>query len=162
MSIALIWAQARDSQGRPVIGNKGQIPWHVSEDFQHFKRLTLGHPIIMGSRTWESLPIKPLPNRTNIVLGLTTFSLAAALELAEKSNGAEEIWIIGGGSVYRQALPLANRIEVTEIDLITEGDAFAPELDPKIWAPTSETISAWQTAANGIRYRFKTYLNQHL
>lgn len=190
--ISLIWAQARDSQGRPVIGANNTIPWHIPEDFQRFKELTSGHPIIMGTRTWESLPKKPLPNRTNIVLSnnpsscvpqtplpsscgprfggfpadrgsagsLEAMQIATsindALKIASNSPGREETWIIGGASVYSQTIDIADRIELTEIDLEIDGDTFASEIDAAQWQETE--TSPWLTSAKtGTRFRYRTY-----
>jgi len=165
--VVLIWAHARDHSGRPVIGAQGQIPWHVPEDFRHFKALTVGHPIIMGAHTWESLPKKPLPGRTNIVLAkdpavtslaeglITCDSLPAALQAGATAPGGDQIWVIGGETVYRQTLPLADRVELTEIDLVVPGDTFAPVLDPSDWVASDAT--PWLTSTNGTRYRFMTY-----
>lgn len=164
--IALIWAQAHDAVGRGVIGAKGDIPWHLPEDFAHFKQLTAGHPVIMGERTWVSLPKKPLPNRTNIVLTAnpdTAFcmgpqhaagSLSEAFELASKAPGGDVVWVIGGESVYRQAIAYADRLEVTEIDLAVAGDTFAPVIP---LAEFSVMEEPWKTGANGLRYRFRSY-----
>ena len=164
--IALIWAQARDATGRPVIGASGGIPWRVPEDFAHFKMLTLGHPVIMGVRTWASLPIKPLPGRTNIVLcrdgevnpdagAIVVPALAEALAVAEAAPGGELTWIIGGGQVYQQTIEIADRLVITEVDLIVEGDAYAPQLDPNRWQLTEQ--SSWQRSKTGLRYRFSSF-----
>jgi len=163
--IALIWAQARDANGRAVIGAQGEIPWHLPEDFQHFKSLTSGHPVIMGERTWVSLPKKPLPNRTNIVLtenaliesgALAATSLDQAVTLAKQAPGGELAWVIGGESVYQQTLPIADRLEVTEIDLVVSGDTYAPEISPALFQPELNG-QPWQLAKNGLRYRFTSY-----
>ncbi|MDR2722548.1 MAG: dihydrofolate reductase [Cellulomonadaceae bacterium] len=162
--VTCIWAQARDAAGRPVIGAGNAIPWHVPEDFAHFKTLTAGHPVIMGRATWESLPTKPLPGRTNIVLtpdalpddGATpAASLVEAFEAAVAAPGGDQIWVMGGGSVYRQILAagLADRLEVTEIDLEVDGDTYAPTIGDGWTADNAD----WQTAVNGTRYRFVTY-----
>ena len=163
--VVLIWAQARDADGRPVIGAGNDIPWRVPEDFTHFRELTRGHPVVMGQRTWESLPRRPLPGRTNVVLtddpawsavgAVVAESLPEALALAAKSPGGEQVWVIGGGTVYRQAIEYANRLEVTEIDVVVEGDTFAPVVDPEDWA---ETASDWMASevADAPRYRFRT------
>jgi len=173
--IALIWAQAHDAAGRGVIGAKGDIPWHLPEDFAHFKQLTAGHPVIMGERTWVSLPKKPLPNRTNIVLTASSQallpaqmqhlgdggssvqaagSLSEGFDLASKAPGGDEVWVIGGESVYRQAIAYADRLEVTEIDLVVAGDTFAPVIPLVEFSVMEEP---WKTGANGLRYRFRSY-----
>jgi len=132
--VGLIWAQAR---GR-VIGKGGAMPWHLPEDLAHFKRTTQGHPVIMGRKTWESLParFRPLPGRRNIVvtrqenfnqIGLErASSLCEALRFCENS---EQVWVIGGAQIYAQALPLADALVVTEIDADFDGDTFAPTID---------------------------------
>ncbi|MCL1899741.1 MAG: dihydrofolate reductase [Promicromonosporaceae bacterium] len=177
--VALIWAQARDAAGRPVIGASGDIPWHVPEDFAHFRSLTSGHPVIMGQRTWESLPLRPLPGRANIVLSLDPGFIAlsarrgvvgeaapdvvvvdgpqAALARAATVPGGETAWVIGGGQVYRTFLELglADRLEVTEIDAVVAGDTYAPAVTAA-WIAVSTTD--WATATTGLRYRFRTYL----
>jgi len=176
MTIALIWAQARDNQGRPVIGANGGIPWHVPEDFRHFKKLTNGHPVIMGLRTWESLPTKPLPGRTNIVLASSTSmkaepstnaqthfcgSLDDAIYQAAIAPGGNNIWIIGGASVYAQAIPQAERIELTEIDLVIPGDTFAPIMPPEDWREVNVANAEWRTSKTGVPYRFRTFLRDY-
>lgn len=120
------------------IGLSNSMPWHIPEDFVFFKQYTLHKPVIMGRKTWESLPIKPLPQRRNIVIsrqnsistGLTeqADSLEAALKLCAND---EEIIIMGGGQIYAQALPLATDLRLTEVHLLIEGDTFFP-----MWAAT--------------------------
>ncbi|GAA1731555.1 dihydrofolate reductase [Isoptericola hypogeus] len=179
--IGLIWAQARDAAGRPVIGAAGAIPWRVPEDFAHFKATTAGHPVVMGRRTWESLPRRPLPGRTNVVVtrqagwgtstgtaagAVAAGSLREALAVAAASPGGDEIWVMGGGEVYAAALPLAARLVVTEIDLQVAGDAFAPGVDPAVWRPLdgpstgSGGTGAWASSSGpgALRYRIRTYV----
>lgn len=137
--VALIVATSRNG----VIGRDGALPWHLPEELQHFKRLTLGKPIIMGRLTWESIG-RPLPGRTNIVVSRAPDyeaqgaevvpSLEAALDRAsQRVEVDDEIMIIGGAHIYRAALPLADRIYRTRIDVEVEGDAFFPELDSTRW-----------------------------
>lgn len=114
--IGMIWAQATNG----VIGRDGTMPWHLPEDFTHFRHTTAGHPVIMGRRSWESLPPKfrPLPGRTNIVItsnpgwsapgAITAGSLPAALDAARGKSGSNQAWIIGGGTVYREALSMSS------------------------------------------------------
>jgi dihydrofolate reductase len=160
--IHLIWAEAHNR----VIGKNGLMPWHLPEDLAHFKRTTLGHPVIMGRKTWESLPVRfrPLPGRLNIVIsqsadylaGQETSALRAATSLEAAlgmASGHSEIWVIGGAQIYAQALPLANKAVVTRIDAEFEGDAFAPELGAEWLQLASES----HTAANGLPYAFVTY-----
>ena len=156
--INLIFARATNG----VIGNKGAMPWHLPEDIAHFKRLTNGWPVIMGRKTWDSLPAKfrPLPGRTNVVItrqpgwsesgAEPASSLADALRLCGQ---AEEVWVIGGAQIYAQAEPLADRIEVTEIAQDFEGDAFAPRLGPQ-W---TEAAREDHVSSNGLKFSFITY-----
>jgi len=174
--IALIWAQAQDAAGRGVIGANGGIPWHVPEDFARFKQINSQHPVVMGERTWLSLPKKPLPNRTNIILSDTlkldttppsnsdaevnlpkvAASLTEALDIAAAAPGGELIWIIGGESVYRQTIGLAKRIAVTEIDLVVDGDTYAPEISNQVFQKVGGA-AGWQSSQNGLHYRFVDY-----
>ena len=158
MTLALIWAQAH---GR-VIGDGGVMPWHLPEDLRHFRELTSADPVVMGRRTWESLPerFRPLPGRTNVVVtrqsgwtapGATVLhSLDEALDRAASSPGSGTTWVIGGAQLYAQALPAADRVELTEIDLDVDGDTVAPELGDG-W---DAHPGPWLTAQNGMRYRF--------
>lgn len=124
-----------------VIGVDNTLPWHLPADLQYFKATTLGKPVIMGRLTWESLG-RPLPGRRNIVVsrspdyiadgGEVVASLAAAIKLASQESPAEAM-IIGGGQLYREALPLAQTIYLTEVDNEIQGDTTFPELDPAVW-----------------------------
>ncbi|HLU81488.1 MAG TPA: dihydrofolate reductase [Flavobacteriaceae bacterium] len=123
-----------------VIGNENQLIWHLSGDLKRFKALTTGHPIIMGRKTYESIG-KPLPNRTNIVITrnkdwnpegvLVVNSLHEAIEKGKEID--EEIFIIGGGNIYEQAMDWADALEVTEVHQTFEGDTKFPEIDSSIW-----------------------------
>ena len=156
--IGLIWAEAKGG----VIGDAGSIPWHLPEDLAHFKQITLGGAVIMGRRTWDSLPerFRPLAGRRNIVItrqpqwraegASVVHSLTEALAAAADAS----IWIIGGGEIYRQAMPLADRLEVTEVDLAAAGDTVAPAVDA---AFTESAVSEWLTSRTGLRYRFVSY-----
>jgi dihydrofolate reductase len=164
--IGLIWAQARDSAGRPVIGAGGDIPWRVREDFARFKRITAGHPVVMGRLTWESLPKRPLPDRTNIVVSsrgpygvqsteaVPAATIGEALEIAANAPGGDEIWVMGGSQVYSETLPIADVLQVSEINTEVEGDVFAPEIGPE-WTVTAST--EWTTSSSGLRFRHLTY-----
>lgn len=145
MRLNLIYARARNG----VIGRDNALPWHIPEDLAHFKQLTLGAPVLMGRRTWESLPerFRPLPGRLNLVLTRQTGwsapgaqvcpSLEAALSHCRRlPEPPAEVWVIGGATLYREALPLAQRIELTEIGADFEGDAVAPTLGSE-WAETA-------------------------
>ena len=139
--INLIFARAANG----IIGKDNAMPWHLPEDLAHFKRLTSGCPVIMGRKTWDSLPprFRPLPGRTNLVVtrqndwaadgAVRASSLPEALAMC---TDAADVWVIGGAQIYAQAEPLAQRIEVTEIDHAFEGDAFAPTLGPQ-WHETA-------------------------
>jgi len=156
--INLIYARAANG----VIGKDNAMPWHLPEDLAHFKRLTQGGPVIMGRKTWDSLParFRPLPGRTNVVItrqadwqeagAQPASSLADALSLCAAS---EEVWVIGGAQIYAQAEPLADRIEITEIDQYFEGDAFAPALGPQ-WTATARED---HVAAGGLGFSFVSY-----
>jgi len=132
-----------------VIGRGGGLPWHISADLKRFKQITMGKPVIMGRKTWESLPKKPLPGRTNIVItrqadydtpgAHVAGDVDAALKIAEAER-PEEIAVIGGGEIFRMFLPLADRIYLTEADLSVEGDTFFPKLDPARWRETSQEV----------------------
>ncbi|GMA37098.1 dihydrofolate reductase [Demequina litorisediminis] len=166
MAITAIWAQARDGDGRPVIGAGGDMPWHLPEDLGRFSSLTRGGAVVMGRRTWESFPEKfrPLPGRVNVVVTSASSlpgadavvgSLAAALETAARLTPNGEVWVIGGGRIYGAALEAVDRLEVTEIDLKVDGDTFAPAVDPAMWEQVKD--SGWRDSATGPRHRFLTY-----
>jgi len=123
-----------------AIGKNNELLWHIPDDLKRFKKLTLGHCLIMGKSTWYSLPLKPLPGRTNIVLTddpcecidecITAYSVQDALDKCEKTK---EIFIIGGGSVYRQFLDIADRLFITHVHKDFDADTFFPEIDPEKW-----------------------------
>jgi dihydrofolate reductase len=122
------------------IGKDNDLLWHLPEDMKRFKRLTTGNTVIMGRRTWESLPRKPLQNRRNIVITDITGEEFEGAESASSINDAvskcqkdEEAFIIGGGSVYRQFMPLADRLYITHVHKTAPADIFFPEIDPAIW-----------------------------
>lgn len=142
--VAMIAAIGENS----VIGADGQIPWRLPTDFAHFKRTTLGKPLIMGRRTFESIG-KPLSGRTNIVVTrrpeyapdgvLVCHSLSAALQRAQaiaETDGVDEVMIGGGAEIYREAMPLADRLYVTHVAISPEGDATFPPIDPATWEAT--------------------------
>jgi dihydrofolate reductase len=123
------------------IGKDNDLLWKIPEDLKRFKKLTMGHCVIMGKRTWESLPKRPLPGRRNIILtdipsecidcGITAYSIEDALS---KSSGCEEIFIMGGGSVYRQFMPIADRLYITRIHRNAPADTWFPEISEKEWS----------------------------
>ena len=154
--IYLIAAVAKNG----VIGADGALPWRLPEDLKHFRKLMLGHPVIMGRRTWESLG-KPLPGRENIVISRrpgfeapgasVAASVAAAIALCA---GEPLAFVIGGAEIYAAALPIADRLVLTEIDRDYEGDTRFPDWDRKNWrASRKET----HTAAGGVRFDFVLY-----
>ena len=155
--VGLIWAQSTSG----IIGRGGTIPWNVPEDLTRFKELTVGHTVVMGRRTWESLPAKfrPLPGRRNVVLthhADFTADGATVMHTIDDALTDPEAWVIGGEQIYTLALPRANRCEVTEIDIDLprdDGDAVAPVLD-ETWVGTP---SEWQVSRAGLRYRWHSY-----
>jgi dihydrofolate reductase len=136
--ISLVVAASRNG----VIGKDGGLPWHISSDLKMFKQITMGKPVIMGRKTWDSLPRKPLPGRRNIVVSRTidiaplgaaaAGSIEEAFELAEVDHTAE-IAVIGGGEIYRLFWPMADQIYLTEVDVDVEGDTFFPKINPEEW-----------------------------
>jgi dihydrofolate reductase len=154
------------------IGKGNKLLWHISEDMKRFKRLTLGNTLIMGKKTWESLPVKPLPLRKNIVLtddlhetfdhAVTAYSIEEAIGKCKKED---EIFIIGGGSVYSQFLPLTDRLYITKVHKTAPADVYFPEIDPKIWEVVKK--EDFNAAENGgISYSYLIFerkkLNQQL
>ncbi len=145
-----------------VIGADGGIPWRIPDDMKRFKALTMGKPIIMGRKTWESFPKRPLPGRTNIVItrdaayraegAVMVHSLDDALARARAESPAE-IAIIGGVGIYRAALPFATRIDLTEVHLAPQGDALMPPFDKSVWR---ETAREAHETASGLRYSYVT------
>jgi dihydrofolate reductase len=153
--VKLIWAQAKAG----VIGRANGIPWQLPEDMAHFKELTLGHTVVMGRLTWESLPerFRPLPGRRNIVVSRDAGYVAEGADVVPALPAEVDGWVIGGAQLYALALPSATRCEVTEIDVdVPDGDAFAPVLDDSWTAATGE----WLTSKTGLRYRFCSYVRQ--
>ena len=151
-----------------AIGLNNDLLWHIPEDLKRFKKITTGHKIIMGKRTYISLPgqVRPLPNRTSIVITddpedkfggcITVYSIEEAME---QCGPDEECFVIGGGMVYRQFLPLADKLCITRVHTAFEGDVFFPEIDPDVW----EEIKA-EPASDPERkmaYTFITYLRRN-
>ena len=158
--VALIWAQARNG----VIGADGGLPWHLPEDLALFRALTTGSTVVMGRRTWESLPerFRPLPGRTNVVL---TSDAGWSADGAHRAGSVEEVlaghgplWVIGGGKVYAAFLPHADRLVVTDVDVEVDGDTWAPVPDGA-WTRTARTPdSGWsESATGGLRYAVSEY-----
>lgn len=159
-ALGLVWAQAHDG----VIGADGGMPWHVPEDLAHFRAVTGESDVIMGRRTWDSLPprFRPLPGRRNIVV---TRSDEWSAEGAERVGSLDEAlsraagaraWVIGGGQLYAEAIAHADLLEVTRLDIDVAGDTRAPGLEGWTRA-SSDPEGGWHVSRSGIPYRFETY-----
>ena len=144
--LSLIAAVARNR----AIGKDNQLLWHLPEDMRHFRETTRGKPVVMGRKTWESLPEKfrPLPGRQNIGVSRDPAYKAHGADLAGSlegalalAGGAEEVFVIGGEQLYRAALPFADRLYLTEVELEPEADAFFPELNPAVWQEVERRAS---------------------
>jgi dihydrofolate reductase len=153
--ITLVVAAAENG----IIGQDGGIPWRIPDDLKRFKALTMGYPIVMGRKTWDSLPKKPLPGRTNIVVtrqaGWTAEGAVTAHSLEDavaKAGDADEIFVIGGAEIYAAALPLANCIELTEVHAAFDGDAVLPALEGE-W---DEVFREGHQTEDGLAYSFVT------
>ncbi len=159
--VGLIWAEAAGG----IIGADGRLPWSLPEDLAHFREITLGTPVVMGRKTWESLPerFRPLPERRNIVVTSRAdwsgagAERAGSLGAALRSAGPGRVWVIGGGELFRQSIDRADRLELTEVDLDVAGDVIAPPRDGWTVAAT-DPAQGWHTSRDGIRYRFVTCL----
>lgn len=157
MKLGLLWAQSTSG----VIGRGGDIPWHVPEDLHRFKELTMGHTVVMGRRTWDSLParVRPLPGRRNVVVSRQADFTAPGADVVGSIDQAltdSQTWVVGGAQIYTLALPRATRCEVTEVEIdLTrdDDDAIAPVLDETWLAETGD----WQVSRSGLRYRFHSY-----
>lgn len=163
MKVGAIWAEANEG----AIGRGGTMPWHLPEDLAHFRQVTLGAPVIMGRRTWESLPerFRPLPGRENIVVtrdasyeargASVRSSLEHAIQAAA-AGGADAAWIMGGGELYRSAMPFADELVVTRIELdVPDADTFAPEIGGE-WRLADPGDS--RVSATGLGYRFERWI----
>jgi dihydrofolate reductase len=155
--VGLIWAQSTSG----IIGRGGGIPWQLPEDVARFKQLTMGHTVVMGRRTWESLPakVRPLPGRRNVVLTRQTGYVAEGAEVVrtlEQALADPDSWVIGGEQLYALAMPRATRCEVTEVDIDMprdDDDVLAPVLD-ETWVGTT---GEWLTSSTGLQYRLHSY-----
>nr|AIA14869.1 Dihydrofolate reductase [uncultured bacterium] len=141
--VAFVVAVSRNG----VIGRDGGLPWHISTDLKRFKAITMGKPVIMGRKTWESLPKKPLPGRPNIVITRQkNYRAAGAIVVGDipsaltAAGQVEEVCVIGGGEIFDMFLPQTDRIYLTEVDLEVDGDTFFPPLDPAQWTETAREI----------------------
>ena len=134
--VSLVYAQSRNG----VIGRDGGLPWRIPSDLKRFKETTFGKPVIMGRKTWDGLPRKPLPGRMNIVVtrqpGFAADGAAvvqSAGQALQQAGAVAEVCVIGGGEIYEMFLPLATRIYLTQVDIEVAGDTFAPVLDEARW-----------------------------
>jgi dihydrofolate reductase len=160
MKLGVIFARARNG----VIGKAGTMPWHLPEDLAHLKRTTMGCPVIMGRKTWESIPprFRPLPGRTNVVVTRQADWEAPGATRASSLEEAiamfmevQTVWVIGGAEIYAQAMPHADIAEVTEIDADFDGDTFAPTFG----AQWKEVARERHHSAGGVDYSFVRYQN---
>ncbi len=160
MKVSIIAAIGKNRE----LGKDNKLLWHIKEDLQRFKSLTSGHPIIMGRKTWESLPFKPLPNRTNIVitrnsdssfargrLAKLTGSLEEAVEVAKNAPGSEKTFIIGGGQIYKEALEkgLVDKLYLTLVDADSGADTFFPD-----YSDFKKIVSKEKKESGGLKYTF--------
>jgi dihydrofolate reductase len=146
-----------------AIGKDNQLLWHISDDLKRFRQLTSGHAVIMGRNTWLSLPKRPLPNRTNIVITddpdecFEGCIMADSIEAAiAKCPPDEESFVIGGASVYRQFMLLADKLYITRVYKSFEGDTFFPEIDPKEWKLTGQS-PLFEMEDRSFTYRYEIY-----
>ena len=168
-AIALIAAVAENG----VIGTSGEIPWRLPSDFAFFKRTTLGKPVVMGRKTFESIG-RPLPGRTNLVVtarsgyqpeGVEVMpSLEAALDRAQEiaaRDGVEELMVMGGGEVYRATIGVADRLYITHVAVSPTGDAHFPEIDPAVWE-VDRTLDITRTDKDSAAFIVKVYTRRGL
>ena len=155
--ITLVVATAKNG----CIGINNDMPWHIPEDFAFFKAYTSGKPVVMGRKTWESLPKKPLPNRRNIVITRQADYVAEGAEVVGDLQAAFalcadalEIIVMGGAQIYAEALPLATVLRITEVDLSVEGDAYFPTVDANVW---QEVAREAHVSAKDIAFAFVHY-----
>ncbi|HJW39639.1 MAG TPA: dihydrofolate reductase [Rhizomicrobium sp.] len=158
MSAPIVLVLAMADNG--VIGDAGSIPWRIADDMKRFKALTMGKPIVMGRKTWQSFPKRPLPGRTNIVItrdstyraegAVVVHSLDEGLARAEAENPIE-IAIVGGAEIYRAALPRAGRVELTEVHVDAKGETKLAPFDKVAWRETAREDHA---TAEGLRYSY--------
>ena len=156
--INLIFAQSLNG----IIGNKGDLPWHLPDELKEFKEKTMGSVVVMGRKTWDSLPekMKPLPNRFNIVIKKDSFrplskhapglltSISDPIGYFEKLNGNNEVWVIGGKSIYELALPYANELHITTVMITVDGDTLAPEIDFNLFDLISQSRIKYDSKTN--------------
>jgi dihydrofolate reductase len=159
MTVRLLWAQAAGG----VIGAGNSLPWRLPEDQRRFRALTTGGTVVMGRATWESLPPahRPLRDRVNVVLtrqpGFEAPGAQVVHDLAEALDRDGDVWVIGGGTVYAQAMPLADELHVTEVRERFDGDTYAPAVDGRWTLAEAEPAEGWAESATGLGYRYLTY-----
>jgi dihydrofolate reductase len=158
--IGLIWAQSVGG----VIGADGAMPWHLPEDLAHFRSVTRGGAVIMGRRTWDSLPerFRPLPGRKNVVITRQRGWAAEGTSVAHSLEDAlalteGDLWVIGGAEIYALALAYADVLEVTEIDTDIAGDTYAPEITAAWHRVSTDPASGWLRSTTALPYRFARY-----
>ena len=158
-SISIIVAIAENN----AIGKDNDLLWHISEDLKRFKKITKDHCVVMGKKTYFSLPVRPLPNRTNIVITdipdekIDDCIMAYSIEDAiEKMDSGKENFIIGGGSIYRQFLPLADKLYITRVHKEFDADTFFPEIDKNIWQ-LADKQDINNDPQNDFTYSFEIY-----
>lgn len=158
--LSLIWAQAAGG----VIGVDGRMPWHLPEDLAHFKHLTVGHPVIMGRRTWDSIEprFRPLVDRRNVVVTRDLSWTAQGAEVAHTVESAVDLaghgaWVVGGSQLYAATIAHAHALEVTEIDADFKGDTYAPPIDDDWQVASIDPDVEWHTSRTGLAYRFIRY-----
>lgn len=160
--ISIIVAIAEDSG----IGYKNNLLWHLPEDMKRFKKLTIGKTVVMGKKTWESLPKRPLQGRKNVVITydpndnfencIAAYSIDDAIL---KCKGDEEVFIIGGGSIYRQFMGIADKLYITHIHKTATADIFFPEIDPKTWEPVEKEEHP-EGPENPVPYTYVIYIRR--
>jgi len=152
--VRMVWAQAHDR----VLGADGALPWHLPEDLRLFKALTVGSTVVMGRRTWESLParVRPLPGRRNVVLSTTLSATDTGVPVARSVGDVlaadDDVWVIGGGGVYSAFLPHAAEVVTTEIDAPFPGDTSAPELGTGWRRVARVPGEGWLRSTSGLRF----------
>ncbi|MEO8889804.1 MAG: dihydrofolate reductase [Jatrophihabitantaceae bacterium] len=158
MTVGIEWAQSANG----VIGRDGALPWHLPEDMAHFRELTRGATVVMGRRTWDSLPerFRPLPGRRNVVLTRDRAWRADGAEVvhavADAVAADGNVWVMGGAEIYAAALPFADVAVITELQDEFDGDTHAPELSDAWVATDTDPADGWHESTTGLRYRFRT------
>ncbi len=161
--LSIIVAQAQNG----AIGRNGDLLWHLGDDLKHFKKITMGHPVVMGRRTWDSLPKRPLPGRRNIVMTENPAFEADGAEAVHSINGLfkalkgcdEEVFVIGGAAIYNMLLPFASRLYVTQIYRDYDGDVFFPTIDMSEFTLVNLGEPMYDEAS-GIDYAYEEYVRK--